>query len=142
MEANTIFLHLRKKLCSYSTCLLVYHNLFVYYMQWSSSLGGLCAAQPRSCDFREVTPQDNWFFTQYICYINATEVLVNITVNFQECRPPSCTQLYVDVYCYERNGANATAARTTANYQLERRIEQPSDFSGQQLCSILFLYSW
>ena len=104
-------------------------------MQWRSSFGGLCAAQPRSCDFREGTPQDNWFFTQYINYINATEVFVNITANFQECRlanNPSCTQLYVDMYRYERNGVDATAARTTANYHLVQRIEQPSGFSQQQ----------
>ena len=97
-----------------------------------SSFGGLCAAQLRSCDSRVGTPQDNWFFTQYIRYIDATEVFVNITANFQECRlNPSCTQLYVDLYRYERNGVDATAARTTTNYQLVRRIEQPSDFIGQ-----------
>ena len=133
METNILFIHLRKKLCSYSTCLLVYHNLFVHYMQWGSSFGGLCATQPRSCDFREGAPQDNWFFTQYIRYINATEVFVNITANFQECKlSSSCTQLYVDMYHYERNGVDATAARNTANYQFVRCIEQPSDFSGQQ----------
>ena len=102
-------------------------------IQWRSSFGGLCAAQPRSCYFRESTPQNNWFFTQYIRYINATEMFVNVTVNFQECRlNPSCTQLYVDMYRYERNGVDATAASTTTNYQLVRRIEQPSDFIGQQ----------
>ena len=102
-------------------------------MQWRSSFGGLCAAQPRSCDFREGIPQDNWFFTQYINYINATEVFVNITANFQECRLNSaCTQLYVDMYRYERDGVDATAARNTTNYQFVRRIEQPSGFSQQQ----------
>ena len=114
MEANILFIHLSKKLCSYSTCLLVYHNFFVYYMQWRSSFGGLCAAQPRSCDFREITPQDNWFFTQYIRYINATEVVVNITANFQECRLiSSCTQYYVDMYHYERNGVDAILQQET-----------------------------
>ena len=104
-----------------------------FFLQWRSSFGGLCAAQPRSCDFRESTPQDNWFFTQYIRYIHATEVFVNIATNFQECRlSPSCNQLYVDMYRYERNGVNATAARTTNNYQLVQRIEQSSDFNGQQ----------
>ena len=104
-------------------------------MQWRSSFGGLCAAQPRSCDFREGTPQDNWFFTQYIRYTDATEdlVFVNITANFQECRLNSaCTQLYVDMYRYERNGVDATAARDTSNYQFIRRFEQPSGFSQQQ----------
>ena len=122
-----------KKLCCYSNCLHIYWNLFLFCMQWRSSFGGLCAAQPRSCDFREGTPQDNWFLTQYINYINATEIFVNITANFQECRLNSaCTQLYVDMYHYERNGVDATAARNTTNYQLVRRIEQPSDFSQQQ----------
>ena len=103
-------------------------------IQWRSSFGGLCAAQPRSCDFRESTPQDNWFFTQYIRYIEATEVFVNITANFQECRlnPGSCTQLYLDMYRYERDGVDATAARNTTNYQLVQRIEQPGGFIGQQ----------
>ena len=106
---------------------------FSFHIQWRSSFGGLCAAQPRTCHFRESTPQDNWFFTHYIHFINATEVIVNITTNFQECRlNPSCNQLYVDMYRYERNGVDATAARTTTNYQFVRRIEQPSGFSGQQ----------
>ena len=98
---------------------------------WRSSFGGLCAAQPRSCDFREGTPQDNWFFTQYIRYTDATEdlVFVNISANFQECiLNPSCTQLYIDMYRYERNGVDAPAARTTTNYRFERRIEVPSNF--------------
>ena len=55
---------------------------------------------------------------------------MNITANFQECRLNSaCTQLYVDMYCYERDGVDVTAARTTTNYQLVRRIEQPSNFT-------------
>ena len=58
---------------------------------------------------------------------------MNITPNFQECRLNSeCTQLYVDMYRYERDGVDATAARTTTNYQFVRRIEQPSGFSQQQ----------
>ena len=133
MDTTILFIHLRKKLCCYTNCLLFYCNLFLFCMQWRSPFGGLCAAQPRSCDFRVGTPQDNWFFTQYIHYINATEVFVNITANFQECRlNPSCTQLYLDMYRYERNGVDATAARNTANYHLVQRIEQPSNFSQQQ----------
>ena len=59
-------------------------------------------------------------------------MFVNITAYFQECRlNPSCTQLYLDMYRYERIGADATAARNTANYQLVRRIQRPSNFSGQ-----------
>ena len=109
-------------------------------MQWRSSFGGLCAAQLGSCDFRVDSPQDNWFFTQYIRYTDATEdlVFVNITANFQECRlNSSCTQLYVDMYRYERDTVDATAARTTNNYQLVRRIEQPNDFVQQQYAASL-----
>ena len=63
---------------------------------------------------------------------------MNITANFQECRLNSaCTQLYVDMYRYERNGVDATAARNTTNYQLVRRIEQPSGFSQQQYAASL-----
>ena len=58
---------------------------------------------------------------------------MNITANFQECRLNSeCTQLNVSMYRYERDGVDATAARTTSNYQFEQRIEQPSGFSEQQ----------
>ena len=118
-------------------CLFAYlsYSMFPFCMQWRSSFGGLCVSQPRSCDFRESTPQENWFFTQYIRYTVVTEnlVFVNITTNFQECRlNPSCTQVYLDMYRYERDGVDATAARNTTNYQFVRRIEPPSDFSGQQ----------
>ena len=58
---------------------------------------------------------------------------MNITANFQECRLNSaCTQLYVDMYRYERNGVDATAARTTSNYQFVQRIELPNGFPEQQ----------
>ena len=126
-----LFIHLRTKLCCCVGLFIV--TGFPFCMQWRSSFGGLCAAQPRSCDFREGTPQDNWLFTQYIRYIDATEVFVNFTANFQECRlNPSCTQLYVDMFRYQRNAVDATAARNTANYQLVQRIEQPNGFPEQQ----------
>ena len=132
MDTTILFIHLRNCV-AIATIYIIYRNLFLFCMQWSSLLGGLCAAQPRSCDFRFGTPQNDWFFTQYISYVNATEVFVNITTNFQECRLNSgCTQLYVDMYRYERNGVDATAARNTANYQLVRHIEQPSGFSQQE----------
>jgi len=84
------------------------------------------------CDFRQSTSQDNWVFTQYISYLQAREVFVNISASFTECRlsqSPPCNQLYVDVYRYERNGRNDAAARTTSNYQLVQRVQQPSGFS-------------
>ena len=58
---------------------------------------------------------------------------MNITANFLECRlNPSCTQLYLDMYRYERDGRNDTAARSTNNYHLVQRIQQPSGFSQLQ----------
>ena len=100
-------------------------------MQWVSLFGGICAAQPRSCDFRVGTSQDNWFFTQYIKYCQATEVLVNVSANFWECRLfPNCNRLYFEMYRYERNERNDTAAKNTTNYQQRiQQIEQPLNFS-------------
>ena len=103
--------------------------------QWTSAFGGLCESEARVCDFREElnASQENWFFTQYIRFINAREVSVNISVSFAECRQNSnCNQLFVDLYIYERNGREDTAARNTSNYQHVRRIEQPSAFSGRE----------
>jgi len=101
-------------------------------LQWTSTLGGLCAYEARVCDFREGTSQDNWVFTQYISYVQAREVFVNISAGFTECRlaqNPPCNQLYVHMYRYERNGRNDAAARTTSNYQLIRRVQQPNGFA-------------
>jgi len=82
------------------------------------------------CDFRESISQDNWVFTQYISYLQAREVFVNISAGFTECRLNSqCNQLYVDMYRYERNGRNDAVARTTNNYQLIRRVQQPNGFA-------------
>ena len=103
--------------------------------QWTSTFGGLCGSEPRVCDFREglTVPQENWFFTQYIRVINATQVSVNISVSFAECRQNAdCNQLFVDLYIYERNGREDTAARNTSNYRHVQRIEQPSVFSGRE----------
>ena len=95
--------------------------------QWDSAFGGLCQSEPESCDFRETASQDNWFFTQYISYLQAREVFVNVTSYFESCRlarNPTCNQLYVDMYHYERNGMDRAAARTPSNYgQPIRRIE-------------------
>ena len=87
------------------------------------------------CDFREglTASQENWFFTQYIRFINATQVSVNISVRFAECRQNTdCNQLFVDLHIYERNGREDTAARNTSNYRHVQRIEQPSVFSGRE----------
>ena len=101
-----------------------------YVWQWTSTLGGLCAYETRACDFRESTSQDNWFFSQYISYLQAREVFVNVSAGFTECRlSPPCNRLYVDVYRYERNGRSDAAARTTSNYQLTQRIQQPNGFA-------------
>jgi len=95
-------------------------------------LGGLCAYEARACDFRETTSQEDWVFTQYISYLQAREVFVDVSAGFRECTlatNPPCNQLYVDVYHYERNGRNDAAARTTSNYQLIQRVQQPNGFA-------------
>ena len=42
---------------------------------------------------------------------------------------PVTMQLYIDMFRYERNGRNDAAARTTSNYQLVQRIQQPNGFA-------------
>jgi len=99
---------------------------------WTSTLGGICAYEARVCDFRESTSQNNWVFTQYISYLQAREVFVNISAGFTECRlatNPLCSKLYVDMYRYESNGRNDAAARNTSNYQSIQRIQQPNGFA-------------
>ena len=95
-------------------------------------MGGLCFSEARTCDFRLNASQENWFFTQFIRYINASDVLVNISVTFAECiNDPDCDKPYFELYRYETNGRDDTAARNVSNYQqLLQRIEQPSGFRG------------
>ena len=94
--------------------------------QWGSAFGGLCQSEPESCDYTETTPQENWFFTQYISYLNASEVFVNVSSYFESCRlaqNPRCNRLYVDMYLYERNGTDRAAVRNTINYRQLMLIE-------------------
>ena len=90
-------------------------------------MGGLCSSEARICDFRLNVSQENWFFTQFIRYINASDLLVNITVNFAECIDDAgCDKLYFELYRYETNGRDDTSAGNVSNYQqLIKRIEQP-----------------
>ena len=84
------------------------------------------------CDFRESTSQENWVFKQYISYLQARQVFVDISAGLTECRlaqNPRCNRLYFDVYRYERNERNAAAARTTSNYQPIQRVQQPNGFA-------------
>ena len=106
--------------------------------QWSSTLGGQCQSEPRSCDYTQTTPQENWFFTQYIRYLQAREVFVNVSAYFESCRlNPPCSRLYVDMYRYERNGTDRAAARTTINYGQPIRRIQPNGL-GQAVNQISF----
>jgi len=97
------------------------------------------------CDFRESTSQENWVFTQYISFLQAREVFVNISAGLTECRlaqNPPCNELYVDMYLYERNERNAAAVRTTSNYQLVQRVQQPDGFARRTFqTSITFIPS-
>ena len=102
--------------------------MFCFYScwQWGSAFGGLCQSEPESCDYRETASQDNWFFTQYISYLQARVVFVNVSAYFESCRlarNPRCNRLYVDMYHYERNGTDLAAARTPRNYRQLMLIE-------------------
>ena len=118
--------------------------------QWGSAFGGLCQSEPESCDFREIASQEdfretgsqeNWFFTQYISYLQAREVIVNVSAYFESCRLiPTCNRLYVDMYRYERNGQDDAAARTTSNYGQPIRRIQPNGL-GQAVNQISFTFT-
>ena len=99
-------------------------------MQWDESLGGSCTRSPRACSFEQL-PQNNWLFTQYISYLNAKEVIFNISYIFSECQNhPDCNNDYVTLYHYQTNTANETGRRRTANYRpllgstMESRLQQ------------------
>ena len=107
--------------------------------QWGSAFGGLCQSEPESCDYTQTASQENWFFTQYIRYLEAREVFVNVSAYFEGCRlNPSCSQLYVDMYRYERNGTDRAAARTPSNYGQPMRI-QPNGL-GQAVNQLSFTF--
>ena len=109
--------------------------------QWGSAFRGLCQSEPECCDYTETASQENWFFTQYIRYLYAREVFVSVSAYFEGCRlarNPTCNQLYVDMYRYERNGMDRAAARNTSNYGQPMRI-QPNGL-GQAVNQISFSF--
>ena len=82
--------------------------------------GGSCREQLRICDYEEDTqPQNNWVFTQFISFDEATEIFVNVSYQYRACisnADNGCNTLQTTLYRYERNGANNAARVIPANY--------------------------
>ena len=70
-------------------------------------------------------------------------MFVNVSAYFESCRlNPTCNQLYVDMYRYERNGTDRAAARTPSNYgQPIRRIEPNGLGQAVNQISFTFIHS-
>ena len=89
--------------------------------QWKAGGGGSCREQLRICDYGQDTqPQNNWVFTQFINFDNATEIFVNASYQYIACisnEHNGCDTLQTTVYRYETNGQVSNAARVNpANY--------------------------
>lgn len=102
----------------------------MYHVQWEETLGGSCTRTPRTCTFEQL-PQNNWLFTQYISYLNAREVIFNISYIFSECQSrPDCNNDYVTLHHYQTNTTSNTERRRTENYRpllgsaMESRLQQ------------------
>ncbi len=93
----------------------------MYFSQWAVNIGGNCQRTVRICDYREVTAQNNWLFTQYISYLDASEVFVTLSVTMAECisNRPACDRLILDVLQFETNQQSDAQQIITTNYSPE-----------------------
>ena len=103
--------------CLYNNLLCTCHPL-----QWIAGSGGSCREQLRICDYRRpIQPQNNWVFTQFINYLEATEVFVNVTYQYISCvnnARRGCSTLYTTAYVYEPEDSRTNNGRTDpANYE-------------------------
>ena len=102
---------------------------FYDIVQWNQGHGGICRNTLQVCDFQNGSQQDNWLFTQYISYpsSSANEIFVRITYNFSECRDyPMCHITYFNVLRYDTNSQSPQERVKSINYNLIKRVEQPS----------------
>ncbi len=69
---------------------------------WRQNVGGICTWAMRVCTRQ--AGQDNWLFSQHVRYVEANEVLFNVSYTFAQCNSePSCTRDYVTLYGYQSN---------------------------------------
>ena len=83
---------------------------YVCPLQWFPGSGGSCREQLQICDYFQPTqPQNNWVFTQFISFDEATEIYVNASYQYSACISNArrgCNTLQTTLYRYERNGRN------------------------------------
>ena len=101
-------------------CLDKNHIHIVCPLQWFAGSGGSCREQLRVCDYQQPTqPQNNWVFTQFISFNEATEIYVNASYQYSACISNArrgCNTLQTTLYRYERSGANNATRVIPANY--------------------------
>ena len=89
-------------------------------MQWFAGSGGSCREQLRVCDYtQDSQPQNNWVFTQFISFDEATEIYVNASYQYSACISNArrgCDTLQTTLYRYERSGADNAERVIPANY--------------------------
>ena len=80
------------------------------------------------CDWRG-GQQNNWFFTQYISYLAAYEVIIQVDYQLTECnsrRQTGCTIQHVDLYRFDANAYNAASQTDPNNYVHLKTLQQTS----------------
>ena len=96
------------------------HIRIVCPLQFFAGSGGSCREQLRICDYLQPTqPQNNWVFTQFISFDEATEIYVEASYQYSACISNAnrgCDTLQTTLYRYERSGANNAARVIPANY--------------------------
>lgn len=96
--------------------IIINHNIF---LQWSQS-GGICNFDLQSCAYDSPTPQDNWALTQYIPYLEAKRVLVNVTYRFTQCtNNPNCLNDFVTLSRYDVETREARQTDTRNYVEME-----------------------
>ena len=104
-------------------------------LNYDPFFGGICTASIRACTGQ--TMQNNWLFSQHIRYVDAREVLFNVSYRFSDCRNP-CNKRYVTLYHYNIDSPATPADRMDPQRydpllgdEVSSRLEQPSGSNAQ-----------
>ena len=111
----------------------------VYPLQWTAGSGGPCQEHLLVSDNDQPTqPQNNWVFTQFITFDEATEIFVKVDYQYIRCSRNASTVCNILPTLYERNSADEAMRINTANYnELEKLGIIGSDFSGVRTFTFL-----
>lgn len=94
----------------------------IVFLQWSQS-GGICNYALRACSYRSPTPQNNWVLTQYIPYLEARRVFVNVSYRFTQCtNNRNCHNDFVSLSRYDVE--NKQVLQTDTQNYIEMQVLQ------------------